>query len=217
MDRAAGSSAVSSGKHSNAAREVDYVNQTIREQAQKDKLDAVRKALAVLKERAETAASIPRLGQEQVAPLVAKVDMLLNETQRIRTWISQGDLRAPINGTILHRHHPAGEYVKSSEPLFSVIEDASVEIELFLPQEMTDEYEIGDSIDLKIEPFPDLVPCTVTHIGSEHRRPPTNIEVFYRRDVRLLPVKVRPEARYVGDRRLSVGAVAKLPHFSSRH
>ena len=203
--------------HSNAAREVDYVNQTIREQAQKDKLDAVRKALAVLKERAETAASIPRLGQEQVAPLVAKVDMLLNETQRIRTWISQGDLRAPINGTILHRHHPAGEYVKSSEPLFSVIEDASVEIELFLPQEMTDEYEIGDSIDLKIEPFPDLVPCTVTHIGSEHRRPPTNIEVFYRRDVRLLPVKVRPEARYVGDRRLSVGAVAKLPHFSSRH
>lgn len=199
----------------NAAREVDYVNQTIREQAQKDKLAAVQKALAVLKERAETAASVPRLGQEQVAPLVAKVDMLLNETERIRTWISQGDLRAPVNGRILHRHHPAGEYVKSSEPLFSVIEDASLEIELFLPQEMTDEFHIGDTIKLKIEPFEELVPCEVTQIGSQHRHPPANIEVFYRRDVKLLPVKVRPDAAFAGDRRLSVGAVAKLPHFGS--
>lgn len=203
--------------HTEAARDVDYVNQTIREQAQKDKLDAVQNALAVLKERAETAANIPRLGEEQVAPLVAKVDMLLNETERIRKWISQGDLRAPINGKVLHRHHPAGEYVKSSEPLFSVIEDASLEIELFLPQEMTAEFEPGDTINLKIEPFEDLVPCTVTQIGSEHRRPPSNIEVFYRRDVKLLPVSVRPEARFANDRRLSVGAVAKLPHFGSRN
>lgn len=201
----------------NAAREVDYVNQTIREQAQKDKLAAVQKALAVLKERAETAASVPRLGKEQVAPLVAKVDMLLNETERIRRWISQGDLRAPVNGRILHRHHPAGEYVKSSDPLFSVIEDASLEIELFLPQEMTDEFRIGDTIKLKIEPFEELVPCEVTQIGSQHRHPPSNIEVFYRRDVKLLPVKVRPAAPFAGDHRLSVGAVAKLPHFGSRN
>lgn len=200
-----------------AAREIDLRQQSIQEQAQKEKLASVQSALKVLKERAENAAQIPRLGEEQIAPLVAKVDMLLHETERIREWIAQGDLRAPVNGMVLQRHHPAGESVQAHQPLFSVIEDSSLEIELYLPQEMTDEYEVGDTIKLKIEPFDGLVPCTVTQIGSEHRRPPSNIEVFYRKDVRLLPIRVRPPAVMAKDRRMSVGAVAKLPHFGSRN
>ena len=72
-----------------AAKELDLKNQLVREQAQTEKLLSVQKALEVLKQRAENAAAIPRLGTEQVAPLVAKVDMLLNETERIREWIEQ--------------------------------------------------------------------------------------------------------------------------------
>jgi len=201
---------------SKAAREVDLKTQTIQEQAQQEKLASVQQALKVLKDRAEAAANSPRLGAEQIAPLIAKVDMLLNETQRIRDWASQGDLRAPVNGTVLHRHHPAGECVKSHEPLFSVIEEASLEIEMYLPQEMTDKYKVGDTIRLKIEPFPELVPCIVTAIGGAHRQPPSNIEVFYRKDVKLLPIKVQPPANFAGDKRMSIGAVAKLPHFAGR-
>jgi hypothetical protein len=50
--------------------------------------------------------------------------MLLNETQRIREWIAQGDLRAPVNGRVLHRHHPAGECIKSQQ--FPVVGVGSV-------------------------------------------------------------------------------------------
>lgn len=199
-----------------AAKEIDLQNQTVREKAHTEKLNSIQKSLKILKERAETAAGIPRLGSEQIAPLVAKVDMLLNETQRIREWIAQGELRAPINGTVLHRHRPAGECIKSHETLFSVMEESSLEIELFLPQEMTAEFSIGDTVELRIDPFEELVPCTVTAIGAEHRQPPENIEVFYRRSVRLLPVRVRPAPEYAGDSRMSVGAVAKLPHFAGR-
>lgn len=199
-----------------AAKERDLAQQTIQEEAQTDKLAAVQQALLVLKERAEAAAAVPRLGSEQVGPLVAKVDMLLNETQRIREWIAQGDLRAPVNGRILHRHHPAGECIKSHEPLFSVMEEASLEIEMFLPQEMTADYQVGDTMQLNIEPFDELVPCTVTGIGSEHRQPPENIEVFYRKAVKLLPIRVQPAPEFAADRRMSVGAVAKLPHFSTQ-
>lgn len=200
----------------NAAKDVDLRNQTIQEQARTDKLTSIQKSLQVLKERAESAARIPRLGTEQVAPLIAKVDMLLHETQRIREWIDQGDLRAPVNGVVLSRHHPAGECVRSHQPLFSVMEESSLEIELYLPQEMTSDYKTGDTIKLKIEPFEDLVPCTVTGIGGEHRQPPANIEVFYRKSVKLLPIRLRPDPAYAGDRRMSVGAVAKLPHFAGR-
>lgn len=201
---------------SKAAREVDLKTQVIQEQAQQEKLASVQQALKVLKDRAEAAANSPRLGAEQLAPLVAKVYMLLNETKRIRDWASQGELRAPVNGTVLHRHHPAGECVKSHEPLFSVIEESSLEIELYLPQEITDKYKVGDTVKLKIEPFTDLVPCKVTAIGTEHRQPPSNIEVFYRKDVKLLPIRVQPPAELAGDKRMSIGAVAKLPHFAGR-
>lgn len=200
----------------NAARELDLRNQTVQEQAHTDKLNAIQKALKVFKERAETAASIPRLGPEQIAPLIAKVDLLLNETERIREWMAQGELKAPVNGIVLSRHRPAGECIRSHEPLFTVLEESTLEIEMFLPQSLTDQYREGDRIKLRIEPFEELVPCTVTAIGPEHRTPPKNIEVFYRKDVRLLPVRLRPDPGFANDRRMSVGAVAKLPHFGTR-
>lgn len=199
-----------------AATESDLRIQTIQEDAQQNKLAAIQEALVVLKNRAESAQKAPRLGPEQVAPLVAKVNMLLNETERIREWIAQGDLRAPVNGRILHRHHPTGECVKSHEPLFTVMEESSLEIELYVTQEETAEYAVGDTINLKIEPFETLVPCEVTFIGHEFREPPANIEVFYRKSVRLLPIRVRPAAEFAADRRMSVGAVAKLPYFGAR-
>lgn len=199
-----------------AAQESDLRIQSIQEDAQQNKLAAVQEALVVLKNRAEAATKAPRLGQEQVAPLVAKVNMLINETERIRQWIAQGDLRAPVNGRILHRHHPTGECVKSHEPLFTVMEESSLEIELYVSQEETAEYAVGDTINLKIEPFETLVPCEVTFIGHEYREPPANIEVFYRKSVRLLPIRVRPAAEFAADRRMSVGAVAKLPYFGAR-
>ena len=202
---------------SKAANDQELQKQTIQEEAQTEKLAAVQQALEVLKLRAEAAAAaaVPRLGSEQVGPLVARVDMLLNETQRIREWIAQGDLRAPVNGRVLHRHHPAGECIKSHDPLFSMMEESSLEIEMFLPQEMTADFSVGDTMQLRIEPFAELVPCTVTGIGSEHRQPPENIEVFYRKAVKLLPDRVRPAPGFAADRRMSVGAVAKLPHFST--
>lgn len=200
----------------NAAKESDLLNQSIQEDAQSEKLASIQQALKVLKQRAENAVRAPRLGQEQIAPLIAKVDLLLHETERIREWIAQGELRAPVNGRVLRRHHPAGECIRSHEPLFSVIEESSLEIELYLPQEMADTYNVGDTLKLKIEPFEDLVPCEVTQIGDEMQSPPQNIEVFYRSNITLLPIRVRPTAEFSQQRRLSVGSVAKLPHFATR-
>ena len=199
---------------SRAARESDLLNQTIQEQAQSEKLASIQHALKVLKSRAETAANIPRLGPEQVAPLIAKVEQLLHEAERIQEWIAQGELRAPVNGTVLRRHHPAGECIQSREPLFSVLEESSLEIELYVPQDMSDRYYVGDTIELKIEPFEKLVPCEVTFVGGDLREPPECIEIFYRSHVTLLPIRVRPAPEFAADRRMAIGAVAKLPHFA---
>ncbi len=90
-----------------------------------------------------------------------------------------------------------------------------MEVEIYLPQHLSTKYKVGDTIELKIEPYNELVPCQVVAIGSEHRRPPGNIEVFYRSHVRLLPVRVKPQGTFAGGKKLSVGSVAKLPHFGT--
>jgi HlyD family secretion protein len=198
-----------------ASVEVDLTTFEIQERAKKEELDSIEKAIVVLKQRAERAVTSPRLGAEQIQPMIAKSEMLLNEIARLRERIAQGDLRSPVNGTVLRRHHPAGECVKSHEALFSVMEESSLEIEVFLPQHMSGDYKVGDTVELKIEPFNELVPCKVTAIGAEHRRPPENIEVFYRTNVRLLPIRLKPVGKFADEKKLSVGSVAKLPHFGT--
>ncbi len=199
-----------------AVPDADLVNQTLLEQAQQERLQAIRESLVVLKKRAEAAQRVPRLGSEQIAPLTAKFDMLLNEIERLREWIAQGELRSPVNGTVLARHQPAGECIKSHEPLFTVMEEASTEIELFIDQDMTNEFQVGKTVEVKIEPLNELVLCVVVAVGSEHRTPPPHIGIFYRHDVKLLPVRLRPVGPAADVRSLPVGAVAKLPHFSTR-
>ena len=186
---------------------------TIQEAAKEKELSAIKEEVQVLTERAKRAAESPRLGAEQIQPMIAKSEMLLNEIARLRERIAVGNLRSPVNGTVLRRYHPAGECVQSNDPLFSVMEESSVEVELFLPQNLSDRYKVGDTIQLKIEPFELLVPCEVVSIGAEHRRPPDSIEVYYRSHVRLLPIRVKPAAEFSSDKKLSVGSIAKLPHF----
>ncbi|MBL8819736.1 MAG: HlyD family efflux transporter periplasmic adaptor subunit [Planctomyces sp.] len=187
----------------------------IQEKAATENLNAIQQSLVILKERAEKAASSPRLGAEQIQPLVAKSEMLLNEIQRIRGLIALGELKSPVSGTVLRRHHPAGECLKSHESLFSVIEESTLEIELFLPQEMSRRYQVGDKIDVRIDPLEELVACEVVSIGKEHRSPPQQIEIFYRSNIQLLPVRLKPLKPFADENKLPVGAVAKLPHIRS--
>ena len=88
-----------------------------------------------------------------------------------------------------------------------------MEIELFLPQHLTEDYKVGDTIQVRIDPIRELVPCEVVRIGVEQREPPAHIEVFYRTNVRLLPVYLKPVSTYADVSKLSIGSVAKLPHF----
>jgi len=199
----------------NATTNLELSSFTIQENAKQEELNSLQQWVKVLTERARRAAESPRLGAEQIQPMIAKSEMLLNEISRLRERIAQGSLRSPVNGTVLRRYHPAGECIKPNEPLFSMIEESSLEVEVFLPQQLSDTYNVGDTIRLKIEPFDELVLCEVTSIGAEHRRPPENIEVFYRSHVRLLPIRVKPLGKFFSDKKLSVGSVAKLPHFGN--
>lgn len=75
---------------------------SIQEAAKEKELSAIQEEVMVLTERAKRAAESPRLGAEQIQPTIAKSEMLLNEISRLRQRIAQGDLKSPVNGTVLN-------------------------------------------------------------------------------------------------------------------
>jgi len=199
-----------------SATAADLAVRQIEEDACREKVKAIEEALTVLKSRADKAGTASPPGQEQLEPLLAECRMLTNEADRLRHQIARGRLSAPVKGRVLQRFRHPGEIVQEHEPLFTVLEDASLEIELFLPQKMTAEYEVGDILEIKVEPNEELIPCRIVRVGSEHREPPRQLQIFYRDDERLLPVVLKPQISSQDQPILPLGAVAKLPWFPVR-
>ena len=202
-------------KQASAVGGADLQATAIRESAQLLKLSETRRTVEVLKLRAEKLEGAKVGSFEQIEPLLARTEMLLNEAGRLRERTAQGEVRMPVNGSVLRRHRPTGECIRAHETLFTVVEESSLEIELFLTQARAHEYSVGDHVHIKLEPFDELVPCVVTFAGQEHRRPPEQLESYYRPKTQLVPFRLRPLDPQTANDRFRIGAVARLPRLGA--
>lgn len=203
-------------KKSSALGDADLQSTTIQQSSQANRLIETRQAVDILKTRAAMIQGFPDQQNDLIAPLTARTELLLNEAARLRERMEQGHLKMPVNGTILRRHHPAGECAREHEPLFTVVEESSTEIILYIPQSHVHEYAVGNILKLRIDPSEEPIPGTVSSIGQEHCQPPEQLEAYYRPKVKLVPVRIRPLDADSAGRHLRIGAVARLPAFGAR-
>ena len=182
--------------------------------AQESRIVEIKNEMNVLQTRAQKAQDAPRLDKEQTLPLQMTCEKLRQELVRLEAIREQGQIKSPVDGRILWSQRFEGERVDRHEPMYRILQESTLEIEMFVPQSMTLQYQVGDVVQLKIEPFSERVNCRVTAIGTEHREPPEQIERFYNKSTKLLPIRVIPERKFRNVNRLPVGAVAKLPQFA---
>ena len=197
-------------QHSTIARR-NLQQNILRQQAQAARLEEIRNEMNVLQTRAKKAQDAPRLSSEQIQPLELTCEKLRSELERLNAIRDQGAVRSPVNGRILWADRFTGERISENEPMFRILEESTLEVELFVPQSMTLRYQVGDTIELRIEPFGENIDCRVTAVGSEHRVPPEQIQRFYNKSTKLLPIRAIPARRYRNVRQLPIGAVARLP------
>jgi multidrug resistance efflux pump len=150
-------------------------------------------------------------GQDQLRPYVVKIEVLQAEMTRHQEELAHCQVQAVTNGLVLKVHHFAGEYCKAGEPVVSLLEEGSLEVVLYLPQDTRFVPAGGDPLDLVVEPYPEPVSCTVVRLGDQYEPAPESIKRHYAAGQSLLPVYLQPKEELTRWMALRVGGTVKLP------
>ncbi|MFK7769591.1 MAG: HlyD family secretion protein [Mariniblastus sp.] len=169
---------------------------------QKLKTEKLQKAVEVLRIRSEQAGESQQNGSSQLKPLLAKIEITQANMSRLRERINQGQIKAPVSGRVTNRFSLTGESVKQGEPVIEILEDNSIEVVLYVPQRISDEFEAGKDVSVQLEPLKQNLHCSVTRIGDRFEAAPPSISGFYKPRQYLLPVYLKPHPG--GEQQLSM-------------
>ena len=178
--------------------------QRIKVEKLKDAVSESEKRVAPISEKSET-------GTALLKPYLMKLESIQAEIDRVREQLKQGEICAPLNGTVIRRYHSVGEQVKEHEPLYSVLDEHSLEIILYIPQSSSDLFEYGQELSLNIPPYPEPLLAKIVRFGDQLEVAPENLSRYYPQNTRLLPVHLKPYPEYSRWMALRIGQVVMLP------
>lgn len=192
-------------------------------EGQVGKIGKMKEALAELKLRADQAdqllkkgsklsAGLDATGFEQMKPLLVKIEIIEAERTRLQQRLDQGQMRAPINGLVVQIRHFAGEHCKVDDTLLSLLEEGSLEVMLYMPQQASTVLSAGAEVGLVLEPYPEPLMATVTRLGDQYEPAPEHLKRYYSEGQKLLTVHLKPRDEAVHWMALRVGGVVKIPY-----
>lgn len=163
---------------------------------QQRKVTKLEQAVEVLKTRSDMAEEEVENGSPQLKPLLARIEKIQSEITRLRQLIDLGHLRAPCSGRITKRHSLTGESSLLGETVVEILEDNSIEAVLYVPQGYTDRYEVGNEVEIHLEPYDKPMVCVVDRFGERYESAPESIMRFYSHKQYLLPIYLKPLPEY---------------------
>lgn len=178
---------------------------------QADKVGQLRRSVEALQARAELdGEGSPR---ERLLPFELRLRLLQADLGRVDERLRQGEVRAPARGTIVRRACFVGEQASEDDALFTLLEEGSEVVRLFIPQAEAERVRVGQELELQLEPNAELVRARVQTIEDALVPPPPSVARFALVGESFLPVRPLPLAE--GEHRpvLRLGAVAKLTRF----
>ena len=102
-----------------------------------------------------------RAAQEEVAATQARTDMMAKS-------VADGMVRAPFDGVIGEKDISPGEWVTPGKPLFTLVKDDPLKIELSVPEAAVSAIREGERVEIQVVAFPGKsFGATVTRIGAE--------------------------------------------------
>jgi multidrug resistance efflux pump len=170
----------------------------------------------LLKKASKLSAGFEDNGYDQLKPFFARIESLQADRARIQERLDQGQVRAPANGLVVKVRHFTGEHCKPGEPIVSLLEEGSLEVVLYLPQDSSTILAQDAEVKLVLDPYPEPLTCRVQRLGDEFEPAPEHLKRHYREGQRLLPVHLRPgdeSARWMA---LRLGGIVKLTYFPAK-
>ncbi len=150
---------------------------------------------------------------------LARLRSLQADMEKLCSFETAGEIRAPAAGRIIRRAHFTGEYVRPSDIVFELLEEGSLAAVLYVTQARGNQFQPGQVVDLMVQPYADPQSFVVSRIGERMVHPPISINRYYRTNQILLPVHVVPTTQTLSSSRhelLSwIGAEVALPTFGA--
>lgn len=180
---------------------------------QEQRVSQLAEAVHSLKRRVDTDRPIDPALNDQIKPSLVHIENLQSELSRVRQVLDQGLVTCPTNGCVTRILKYSGEYVDSTGAVVELLVDGSTEIILYLSQSASDQWSIGDQMDVRIEPANCNLDCEVVRLSPEMQRAPASIMRHYTTDDALFPVVVRPrDPKRI--EHLVLGSKVRLPRVS---
>ena len=167
-------------------------------------------SVAEWRERSRLVLSLADHGSDQLKPQFTAISNLQAEIARLRELLNAGQLRAPFDAVVIKRLKLVGERVQPQEPVAEILQVDSLEVVLYMTQDDLTRLEIGDQVQLHVEPYSTPISCQVTRKGGRLVMPPAVIERFYWSNEHLLPVYLKPDREYGDWMSFRLGSVVKL-------
>lgn len=181
------------------------------EHAQRDRLETLVEGLVSWQKRSQIAELQSQATLDVMQPLLAEMRNLEEEQNRLRSELSRGQVRSPVNGTVLKRHRFTGEGAEQLQTLFTILEENSLEVVMYVPQQRIDEFQKDQTLAVTLSPFQEPIDCRVVRLGDENVVPPSQIQRHYSHQAKLLPVHLIPNENRFEQAPVQLGAVAQLP------
>ncbi len=143
-----------------------------------------------------------------------RIENLPAELRRVRKVLDQGLVTSPTNGRVTRISKFAGEYADATAPVIELLVDGSTEIVLYLPQNRSLEWSIGDHMRVSVDPTSRQLDCEVMRLAPGMQHAPNSIERYYDSGESLLPIIVRPSDPYAAHK-LVLGSKVRLPREST--
>jgi multidrug resistance efflux pump len=150
-------------------------------------------------------------GKDQLKPKFAKIEALKAERSRLEQFLAKGRLVAPSNGLVVKLHHFAGEHARVGDTLISFLEEGSLQVILFVSQPKSASFQVGDNVDMVLEPYPERLEGKISRLGDQMESAPEQIKRHCTAGQKLLPVYVRPSPEAQRWMAFRVDSVVKLP------
>ncbi len=92
---------------------------------------------------------------EEVELYEAKVESAQAEVNRLTQLLSDTKLRSPVDGEVIEVHKHRGEVVSATTPIFTILPDQKLNVEVDIYEEDVVKIEVGDQVLIDLVAFPD--------------------------------------------------------------
>ena len=166
-------------------------------------------------------ASLNQLSKDSFSELIeaemSRIEPIEHGLQEIEEISRASEIRAPVAGRILRRIKRDGEYVRKSDVVFTLLEEASTEAVVFLPQRDGRLLKPGDEIRLFVNTLGETHSFRVNRVASNLVPPPVAIRTGYRANKVLVEVYLQPaNPEFALELSSWIGSEVALPRFGYR-